>query len=47
MRLGICPSECSPLIWNGDDDADLVVANIWSDYVSVLKNNGEGTFGAR
>ena len=31
---------------DGDGDADLAVANNDSDNVSVLKNNGDGTFAA-
>ncbi|MEW5701557.1 MAG: FG-GAP-like repeat-containing protein [Candidatus Zixiibacteriota bacterium] len=31
---------------DGDDDSDLVVANYLSDNVSMLKNNGDGTFAA-
>ena len=31
---------------DGDGDADLAVANFGSDNVSVLKNNGDGTFAA-
>jgi hypothetical protein len=31
---------------DGDNDADLAVANPLSDNVSVLKNNGDGTFAA-
>ena len=31
---------------DGDGDADLAVANVESDNVSVLKNNGDGTFAA-
>ncbi|MCH8881414.1 MAG: VCBS repeat-containing protein, partial [Planctomycetes bacterium] len=30
----------------GDGDADLVVGNIYSDNISVLLNNGDGTFAA-
>jgi len=29
---------------DGDNDQDLAMANEWSDHVSILKNNGEGTF---
>jgi hypothetical protein len=29
---------------DGDTDLDLVVANYWSDNVSILKNNGDGIF---
>jgi hypothetical protein len=29
---------------DGDGDRDLAVANYWSDNVSILKNNGDGTF---
>jgi hypothetical protein len=29
---------------DGDSDKDLAVANIYSDSVSILKNNGDGTF---
>jgi PKD repeat protein len=29
---------------DGDGDLDLAVANAWSDNVSILKNNGDGTF---
>jgi hypothetical protein len=29
---------------DGDTDLDLAVANNWSDNVSILKNNGDGTF---
>jgi hypothetical protein len=29
---------------DGDGDLDLAVANQWSDNVSILKNNGDGTF---
>jgi hypothetical protein len=31
---------------DGDDDVDLAVANTYSDDVSVLLNNGDGTFAA-
>src|SRR3972149_268463 len=31
---------------DGDNDADLAVANAASDNISVLKNNGDGTFAA-
>jgi Ca2+-binding RTX toxin-like protein len=36
---------CSDI--DGDGDADMLVANAFSDTVSVLKNNGDGTFAAK
>jgi hypothetical protein len=32
---------------DGDSDLDLAVANFWSNNVSILKNNGDGTFQAK
>ena len=32
---------------NGDGKSDLIVANDYSKTVSVLKNNGDGTFAAK
>jgi len=38
--LGLCADL------DGDGDRDLAVADFWSDTVSVLKNNGDGTYAA-
>lgn len=42
--VGNAPGKMATGFFNGDDAPDLVVVNTQSDNVSVLINNGEGTF---
>ncbi|AOS83392.1 hypothetical protein BIU88_04080 [Chlorobaculum limnaeum] len=44
---GWSPSSVTSADIDGDGDADVIVANSDSDTVSVLKNNGNGTFAAK
>jgi hypothetical protein len=43
---GICPSSVFASDLDGDGDEDLAVSNFDSDNVSILLNNGNGTFQA-
>src|SRR5207247_6027086 len=44
---GISPISMAIGDFNGDGKPDLAVANTYSNTVSVLLGNGDGTFGAR
>ena len=41
------PTSVAAVDLNGDGKPDLAVSNFYSDTVSVLLNNGNGTFAAR
>jgi len=41
---GGCPTSVFCADLDGDSDIDLAVTNPWIDMVSILKNNGDGTF---
>ena len=44
MAWGGEPNSVFSIDLDGDGDKDLATANRWSDNVSILKNNGDGTF---
>ncbi|NTU52390.1 MAG: DUF4347 domain-containing protein [Chlorobiaceae bacterium] len=44
---GSFPDSVTSADINGDGKSDLIVANNWSNTVSVLSNNGDGTFAAK
>src|SRR4030065_721925 len=44
---GVFPFSVFASDLDGDVDLDLVTANLFSDSVSILKNNGDGTFAAK
>ena len=46
MAWGATPASVCAADLDGDGDSDLAVANYGSNNVSILKNNGDGTFAA-
>ena len=46
FNVGDGPLHLTSADFNGDSKADLAVANIRSDNISILLGNGDGTFGA-
>ena len=47
ISVGARPRSVHASDLDGDGDIDIVVANQSSNTVSILRNNGDGTFGAR
>jgi hypothetical protein len=44
--LGAAPQFVAVGDFNADGKADLAVADLWSDAISILTGNGDGTFQA-